>query len=127
MSDESRLRLYKTRIIKSFRWQKDIINPCAKYLGISNDEFEDILMDKLDMSSLESLHATYESSLHEELMLKLHVDLKFFWFVDVLNLISEEEATQLKVKLAKEVQYKHMTYDEAVEEGKKEFLDIIRK
>ncbi|MDD5959692.1 MAG: DUF1959 family protein [Methanobrevibacter wolinii] len=127
MTDESRLKLYKTRIIKSFRWQKDIINPLAEYLGISSDEFEDILMDNLDMSSLESLHSTFESSLHEELMLKLHIDLKFFWFVDVLALISEEEATQLKVKLAKEVQYGHMTYDEAVDEGKKEFLDMIRK
>lgn len=127
MDNEEKLRLFKTRILESFRWEKDIVKPFSEFLGISEQEFEDILMDHLDMSSLESLHSTFESSLHEELMLKLHVDLKFFWFVDVLALISDEEATQLKVKLAKEIQYNHITYDEAVEEGKLEFLNMIRK
>ena len=125
MDNEEKMKLYKLRILRSFRWQKDIIIPLSKELGISSEEFEDILMNHLDMSSLNSLHSTYESSIPEVIMNKLEVDLKLFWYVDILELISKEEASDLKVQLSIKI-LDGYDYNQALEEGKQLILEMIR-
>ena len=58
MNDDERLTVMKQRIVRSFRWHDDIIVPMADEFGISVEEMEDLFMNGLDMSSLESLHST---------------------------------------------------------------------
>lgn len=125
MDNEEKMKLYKLRILRSFRWQKDIVIPLSKELGISQEEFEDILMKHLDMSSLSSLHSTYESTMPEMIMNKLDIDLKLYWYVDILELISKEDATDLKVQLSLKV-LDGYDYNQALEDGKQLILEKIR-
>ena len=60
--DEELLHTMKMRIVKSYRWQEDIIKPFSKELDISEEELEEILIKRLDMSSLEAIHPRFESS-----------------------------------------------------------------
>jgi energy-converting hydrogenase A subunit M len=82
-------------------------------------------MKHLDMSSLEALHSTYESAIPEEIMMRLHVDLKFIWYVDVLQLISDKQATDIKVKLLEEILH-GMEYEDALDEGRKILLEKFK-
>ncbi|MGN0094027.1 MAG: DUF1959 domain-containing protein [Methanobrevibacter sp.] len=125
MDDEEKMKLYKLRILRSFKWHDDLIVPLSKELGISVEEFEDILMKNLDMSSLEALHSTYESAIPEEIMMRLHIDLRFIWYVDVLQLFSQEEARDIKFKLTEEVLH-GKDYNDAVDEGRKILVEKLR-
>jgi energy-converting hydrogenase A subunit M len=125
MNNDEKMKLYKLRILRSFKWHKDLVVPLSKELGISEEEFEDILMKHLDMSSLEALHSTYESAIPEEIMMRLHVDLKFIWYVDVLQLISDKQATDIKVKLLEEILH-GMEYEDALDEGRKILLEKFK-
>ena len=125
MDNEEKMKLYKLRILRSFKWQKDIVIPLSEELGISNEEFEDILMKHLDMSSLSSLHSTYESTMPDVIMKKLDIDLKLFYYVDILELISQEDAMDLKVHLSLKI-LDGYDYDKALEEGKQSILEMIR-
>ena len=55
------LRIMKMRIIDSYRWRVDIIEPFSKEFGITEEDFKEMLIKRLDMASLEALHARYES------------------------------------------------------------------
>ena len=56
LDEDEVLRIMKMRIIDSYRWRQDIIEPISKELGISEEELEEILIKRLDMASLEALH-----------------------------------------------------------------------
>ena len=75
MNEDERFILMKTRILKSFRWQEDIIIPLSKEFGISTEEMEDIFMNDLDMSSLEGLHGTFKVAELEALAMKFYASL----------------------------------------------------
>ena len=62
MDDDAKLELMQKRIIKSYAWQRDIIVPLSKDFDCTVDEVEEIFFDLFDMSSLEALHATWESA-----------------------------------------------------------------
>ncbi|MDR2624684.1 MAG: DUF1959 domain-containing protein [Methanobrevibacter sp.] len=120
------LKTMKSRIIHSFRWEKDVIVPLSDELKIPVKEFEDILMDKLDMSSLEALHSTYESAKPKCLMEKLNCDLKLCWFVDVLGIINNDDYFDLKSKLMTKIANGEK-YDGVLEFGKKEVYKLLKK
>ena len=123
-NDKELLEKMKLRIVRSFMWRKDVVIPLAKELDIYIEDCEKILMDNLDMSSLESLHATFESSRPKILKEKLHVDLQLTWLSDVLEIISYEEGERIKSSLAKEI-LKGKDYEEVLEKGKKQILDLV--
>ena len=52
----------KKRILRSYRWREDVVIPFARELEISPDELEEVLMKRLDMSSLEAINPRFESS-----------------------------------------------------------------
>ena len=81
-----------------FKWQEDIIIPFSKEFGCTTEDLEDLFMDLLDMSSLEALHGTLESTNHKCLLENLDADLPFAWYVDVLELLSVEHLMNLKIK-----------------------------
>ena len=122
--DKKLLEKMKLRILRSFRWKEDIVTPLANDLKISNEEIEKILMNHLDMSSLEALHSTFESAKPNCISEKLHVDLKFCWLCDVLELITVEEANRIKINLVKEI-IDGKDYNIVLEEGKKQILDLL--
>jgi len=122
--DKKLLEKMKLRILRSFKWNEDIVTPLANDLEISNEEFENILMNHLDMSSLESLHPTFESAKPKCIAMKLHVDLKFCWLCDVMKLITIEEANRIKMNLVKEI-IDGKEYNNALEDGKKQVLNLL--
>ena len=118
------LETMKLRILRSFRWREDVVIPLANELKITTEEFEKILMNYFDMSSLDALHSSFESAQHECLNKKLHSDLRLCWFCDVLGIITEEEATKIKLKLIKEI-INGSYYEKSLEDGKKQILDFL--
>jgi len=121
--EELRLRM-KMRILKSYKWQEDIIIPFSKELEISPEELEDILMKRLDMSSLEALQPRFESSRLRCTKEKIHSDLKLCWLSDVMDLLTEEETEQMKNKVAFKIFKEDKSYEEALEEGRKELVEL---
>lgn len=125
MNEDERFILMKTRILKSFRWQEDIIIPLSKEFGISTEEMEDIFMNDLDMSSLEGLHGTFKVAELEALTMKFYADLRLCWFSKTLELVSADEADNICKSLACDV-VNGKSYDESLIEGRKEILNIIK-
>ena len=123
--DKELLETMKLRIIRSFKWREDVVIPLATELEIATEELEKILMNHLDMSSLEALHATFESARPKCLSERLNSDLRLCWLCDVLEIITKEEANEIKVKLIKEIM-DGKDYQEALEGGKKQVLNLLQ-
>jgi len=124
--DELYIRM-KRRIVKSFRWQEDIIIPFSQELKISPEELEEILMKRLDMSSLEALHPRFESSKFRCTRERIHSDLKLCWLSDVMNLLTLEEAEEIKNRIISKVLTENELYEKALEEGRKELVEYLKR
>ena len=127
MDEDDVLRIMKMRIVESYRWKLDIVEPISKELGISEDELEEILIKRLDMASLEALHPRYESSKHHCIKDKLHADLRLCWLSDAMNILSKEETEEIKNKIAAEILTEGKSYQEALEEGRKDLLEYLMR
>ena len=125
MDDEAKLELMKDRIVKTYVCQKDIIKPLSKDFDCTPEEFEHIFFEKLDMSQLLAFHATFETSQYECLINKLHADLRLCWFIGTLELVSKEDADELKVKLAQKIM-DGQDYSDVLKEGQKELFELIK-
>lgn len=123
--DQVLLELMKTRIIRSYKWREDIVIPLAEELEISTEDLEQILINKLDMSSLEAIHPRFESARPRCIKERLHADLRLCWLLDVMDIISHDQAEHLKSKITKEI-LDGKDYDDALQEGKNELLEILR-
>ena len=119
MDNEAKLNLMKKRVIRSFKWQEDIIIPFSKEFGCTTEDLEDLFMDLLDMSSLEALHGTLEIANHKCLLERLP------WYVDVLELLSVEQGDELKNKVANEI-IDGKSYDIALDEGRKDLFNLLK-
>lgn len=126
-SNEDVLHVMKMRIIESYRWQEDIIEPFSKELGITEEELKEILIKRLDMSSLEAIHPRFESSKHYCIKERVHADLRLCWLSDVMNILSVEEAEQIKNKIAKEILTEGKSYEKAIEDGRKNLLEYLMR
>ena len=126
MDRDEKLKLMQKRIIKSYAWQRDIIVPLSKEFDCTVDEFEEVLFNSLDMSSLEALHATFESAQDICLYQKLNADLRLCWFVDTLELITREDAKNLKMKVVKMIK-DGKPYEDALKEGQLELFELLKK
>ena len=127
MDEDDVLRIMKMRIVESYRWKLDIIKPISKELEIPEEQLEEILIRRLDMASLEALHPRYESSKHYCIKEKLHSDLRLCWLCDVMNILTEEEAEKIKNKIASEILTKGKSYQEAMEDGRKDLLEYLMR
>jgi energy-converting hydrogenase A subunit M len=126
MDNDAKLKLMQKRIIKSYAWQRDIIIPLSKDFDCTVDELEEVFFNSLDMSSLEALHATHESAQDICLYQKFHADLRLCWFNGTLELISDEDAKNLKMKLVSEVK-NGKSYEDALKEGHLELFELLKK
>ena len=125
MDDEAKLELMKNRIVKTYVCQRDIIKPVSADFDCTPEELEHVLFDLLDMSSLEALHATFETAQYSCLLKKLHADLRLCWFVGTLELICEDDANELKEKLAQEIM-DGKDYSDVLKEGQKELFTLLK-
>lgn len=125
--DEELLRTMKMRIVKSYRWQEDIIKPFSKELDISQEDLEDILIKRLDMSSLEAIHARFENSKERCLKERIDADLRLCWLCDVTNLLNAQEADEIKTKIAREIIWENKNYKKALEDGWKDLLEYLMR
>jgi energy-converting hydrogenase A subunit M len=123
--DQVLLELMKTRIVRSYKWREDIVIPLSEELEISTEDLEQILIKRLDMSSLEAMQPRFESARARCIKERIHADLRLCWLLDVMDIISLDQAEHLKSKITKEV-LEGKNYDDALEEGKKELLEILR-
>jgi energy-converting hydrogenase A subunit M len=126
-NDEELFHIMKTRIIESYRWKEDILKPVSKELGITEEEFKEILIKRLDMSSLEAIHPRFESSKHFCIKERIHADLRLCWLSDIMNLLSKKETEKIKNKLAEEILKDDKSYDEAIKDGRRELLEYLKR
>ena len=126
MDDKERLRLMQTRIVKSYAWQRDVIVPLSKDFDCTVEELEDLFFDLFDMDTLNGLHGTFESAEDICLYQKFNADLRLCWFSGTLEIITPEDAKQLKMKLVKEVKH-GKSYEEASKEGHLELFELLKK
>ena len=127
IENEKLLITMKKRIIESFKWREDVVIPFAKELEISPDELEEVLMKRLDMSSLEAINPRFESSQLRCIKERIHADLRLCWLCDVMNIITEEKSEKIQNKIAYEVLRENKPYDEAIEEGRKDLLEDLMR
>lgn len=126
MDDNAKLKIMQERIIKSYAWQRDIIIPLSNEFNCTNEELEELFFDLLDMNSLESLHGTFDSARDICLYQKFNADLRLCWFIDSLEVISQEEGKKLKMRLVEEVK-KGRSYDDVLKEGRLELFELLKK
>jgi energy-converting hydrogenase A subunit M len=127
IEDEELLITMKKRILASYKWHQDVIIPFAKELEISPEELEEILMKRLDMSSLEAINPRFESSKFRCMKERIHADLRLCWLCDVMNILTEEESENIQNKIAYEVLNEDKPYDIAIEEGRKDLLEDLMR
>ncbi len=126
MDDKERLRLMQTRIVKSYAWQRDVIVPLSKDFDCTVEELEDVFFDLFDMDTLNGLHGTFESAEDICLYQKFNADLRLCWFTGTLEVITPEDAKQLKMKLVNEVK-NGKSYEDALKEGHLEIFELLKK
>ena len=126
MNDEEKLELMKDRIVKTYVIQKDIINPLSKDFDCTPEELEHVFFDLLDMSSLEAMHATFESAEDICLYQKFNADLRLCWFNGTLELISDSDAKKLKMELVEKVK-SGKSYEDVLKEGRLELFELLKK
>ena len=126
MDSDEKLELMQKRIVKSYAWQRDIIVPLSKEFDCTVDELEKVFFDLLDMSSLEAMHATFESAEDICLYQKFNADLRLCWFNGTLELISDSDAKKLKMELVEKVK-SGKSYGDVLKEGRLELFELLKK
>ena len=126
MDDDAKLELMQRRIVKSYAVQRDVIVPLSEEFDCTVEELEDVFFHLFDMSSLQALHATFESAQDICLYQKLNADLRLCWFNGTLEIISDEDAKNLKMKLVNEVK-NGKSYEDALKEGQLELFELLKK
>ena len=126
MDSDAKLRIMQKRIIKSYAWQRDIVVPLSKEFDCTVDELEDVFFDLFDLGTLEALHGTFESAEDICLYQKLNADLRLCWFAGTLEVISQEEAKELKMNVIKEIK-NGKTYEDALKEGKLALFELLKE
>lgn len=126
MDDDAKLRLMQERIIKSYAWQRDIIVPLSEDFDCTVEELEEVFFNLFDMSSLEALHGTFHSAKDICLYQKFNADLRLCWFSGTLEVITPEDAKNLKMKLVEEVK-NGKSYEDALKEGQLELFELLKK
>ena len=126
MDDDAKLELMQRRIVKSYAVQRDVLVPLSEEFDCTVEELEEVFFHLFDMSSLQALHATFESAQDICLYQKFNVDLRLCWFNGTLEIISDEDAKNLKMKLVNEVK-NGKSYEDALKEGQLELFELLKK
>ena len=115
----------KLRILNSYRWQVDVVKPLAKELEIDNNELEEIIMNNMDMISMEGLHPRFKSAYPKYLKTKLYFNLKLNLIIDVMQLIPKEKVEPILDKKIDEI-LNGKKYETAYLETKEEIKSLLK-
>ena len=126
MDDEAKMKLMKERIVGSYAWQRDIINPLSKDFECTPEELKEVLFKLFTMSDLEAFHSTFESAQDICLAQKFNADLRLCWFIGTLEIITPEDGEKLKEKLVNEVKSGE-SYEEVLKKGQLDLFDLLKK
>ena len=126
MDNNSKMKLMKTRIIRSYAWQRDIIIPLSEEFECDSEELEEVFFDLFDMSTLEAFHSTFETAQDACLSQKLNADLRLCWFGQTLEVISPEEGDDLKERLIDDIK-NGKSYEDALKEGRLELFQLLKE
>ena len=126
MDDDAKLELMQRRIVKSYAVQRDVIVPLSEEFDCTVEELEDVFFHLFDMSSLQALHATFESAQDICLYQKFNADLRLCWFIGTLEIITPEDGEKLKEKLVNEVK-SGKSYEEVLKKGQLDLFDLLKK
>lgn len=124
MEKSEQMEMMKLRVLRSFKWNADMVHPIAREFDIPDEEFERILMNHFDMSYLENMHATFEIAEKDRLFRKVYIDLRFPWFCDVLELVCDEDANEISMNAAEDI-WNGKDYEEALKTARDEILKLI--
>ena len=127
IEDEEVLITMKKRILESYKWRKDVVDPFARELEISTEELEEVLMKRLDMSSLEAIYPRFESSQLRCIKERIHADLRLCWLCEVMNILTKVESETIQNRIAYQVLKENIPYDKAIEEGRKDLLEDLMR
>lgn len=122
---DEKLELMKLRILNSYRWQVDVVKPLAKELEIDNNELEEIIMNNMDMISMEGLHPRFKSAYPKYLKTKLYFNLKLNLIIDVMQLIPKEKVEPILDKKIDEI-LNGKKYETAYLETKEEIKSLLK-
>lgn len=122
---DEKLELMKSRILKSYRWQVDVVKPLAKELEMNTNELEEIIMNNMDMISMEGLHSRFKSAYPKYLKTKLYFNLKLNLIIDVMQLIPKENIESLLDKKIEEI-INGKKYETAYSETKEEIKSLLK-
>ena len=126
MDNDSKMKLMKERILGSYAWQRDIIKPFSKEFECEPQELEEIFFALFDMSTLEAFHSTFESAQDICLAQKFNADLRLCWFIDTLEVITQEEGEKLKEKLVNNVKL-GKNYEDVLKEGQLDLFILLKE
>ena len=126
MDEDAKLKLMQKRIVGSYAWQRDVIVPLSKDFDCTVEELEEVFFNLFNMDTLEAMHGTYESTTDICLYQKFNADLRLCWFSGTLEVISPEDAKNLKMKLVNEVK-NGKSYEDALKEGHLELFELLKK
>jgi len=121
--DLTEMRMWK---LKSYRYQKDVIEPLSKLYKIPKEELEKRIVEKLDMAGLMGIHSRAEQNWSACLKKKADLDLRLTLLRDALNLISEEDVAEITKDLVESVMWSGNPYEKALEVAKKAVREKIR-
>ena len=126
MDDDSKMKLMKERIVGSYAWQRDIINPLSQEFECTPEELKEVLFKLFDMSTLEAFHSTFETASDLCLNQKFNADLRLCWFIGTLEVITHEEGEKLKEKLVNDVK-SGKSYDDVLKQGQLDLFNLLKE
>ena len=85
-----------------------------------------MFFDLFDMDTLNGLHGTFCSAEDICLFQKFNADLRLCWFSGTLEVITPEDAKELKMKLVREVK-NGKSYEDALKQGHLELFELLKK
>ena len=126
MDRDSKMKLMKERIVGSYAWQRDIINPLSNDFECSQEELKEVFFSLFDMSTLEAFHSTFETAQDLCLAQKFNADLRLCWFIDTLEVITPKEGEELKNNLVNKVK-SGKKYEDVLKEGQIDLFQLLKE
>ncbi|EHP84525.1 DUF1959 domain-containing protein [Methanotorris formicicus] len=118
----------KYNIIKDNRYiMEEVIVPISKVLNLPIDEVVEIFVRKCDSATLYELHAYAEQARMGCLGRKVDIDLGLCWLSDFFGLISRKDADLIRKKVVESHILHKKPYKEALEEGRKLILQLLKE